>query len=189
MHKLGTVCLLLLGWSLALAAAPAAHAADRLAPGQMAPTALGVDAQGRTLELDSLRGRVVLLSFWASWCAPCLEEMKVLENLQQRLGPQQLVVVGINWQESRRQFRRLVERLGPVALTLGSDPDGRIGEQYGVTAIPRLFLIDTQGRLAYSHQGYDAQTIGTVLLTQIAELQQATAASGQTPTDHAIMPP
>lgn len=172
-----------------LAVAPAFAAP--LVAGSLAPADLGLDAQNQPLRLDSLHGRVVVVSFWASWCAPCLAEMRVLENLQQRVGRERLVIVGINWRESRRQFRHLLERLGPVALTLGSDADGRIGAQYGVEAIPQLFVIDRAGVLAYVHSGYDPETIAGSLLDEIASLLDAPAppALESGAADRAIMPP
>lgn len=181
MHKLVTKFFASLGL-LALLLGPPASAGSP-AVGALAPPALGLDLAGQPLRLESLRGRVVVLSFWASWCAPCLEEMKVLENLQARVGSGRLCIVGVNWRESRRAFRRLAERLGPLAITLASDADGQAGAQYGVSAIPRLFVIDAQGRLAFSHEGYDPQLLSGPLLEEIAALLSAPEAA------HAMIPP
>jgi len=162
--------LLLLVLPLLLMGAAAANPAE---PGALAPDALGLGRDQQPLALSQYRGRVVVLSFWASWCAPCIAEMTMLENLQKAVGQDQLAVLGVNWRESHRDFQRLLQQLQDVQLTLSSDADGAVGARYGVTAIPQLFVIDQHGRIAYRHSGYDPQTIVTALLSEITGLLQA----------------
>lgn len=165
MRRLACLALLLVLAGAARAAAPA--------PGTIAPDELGVDVAGRPLRVSDYRGRVVVASFWASWCAPCLREMALLENLQKSLGPQRLRVVGIDWQEDRERFLALQRRLGPLALQLAGDPDGRVGARYGVRRIPHLFIIDQDGRVASVRSGYDPDTAIDAIVGEVRRLLAA----------------
>lgn len=142
-----TLIALAAGVPQALAAAPAI--------GSIAPDLLGDDADGRPVHLSGYRGRVVVMTFWASWCAPCIEELSALEQLQRSAGRQQLQVVGINWKEAPARYQEIAQRLAGLQLQLSSDADGRIGERYGVRRIPRMFIIDQDGRVAFVHTGFE----------------------------------
>ena len=99
----------------------------------------------RQVSLADLRGKVVLLNFWASWCLECRPEMPVLERLHRELGQQGLAVIGINAREERGAVRRYANELGltfPVVL----DPDGKINAQYGVVGLPTTFIVGRDGR-------------------------------------------
>ena len=104
------------------------------------------DLEGRTVSLEGLRGQVVLLNFWATWCLPCREEMPLLEKLHRELGPNGLVVLGVNYRESAAAVRAFLKAHGltfPVVLD-----DGEAAKRYAVYAIPVTFLIDRQGKVA-----------------------------------------
>ncbi|NKF23658.1 TlpA disulfide reductase family protein [Solimonas marina] len=133
-------------------------------PGDIAPDAVGMTVHGRPVRISDYRGRVIVLTFWASWCAPCRDELVLLERLQRSAGAQRLRVIAVNWHEARGRFPALVAQLGPAELTLSSDADGRAGDRYGVRMIPRMFIIDRDGRVAYTHTGYDPKaSIGTIV--------------------------
>ncbi len=104
---------------------------------------------GRTLvgglSTTDFRGKVVLVNFWASWCAECRPEMPVLERLHRELGPRGLAVVGINAREDAAKVRRYATQLG-LTFPLVLDVDGRINDQYGVIGLPTTFLIGRDGR-------------------------------------------
>jgi peroxiredoxin len=105
-----------------------------------------VDPAGRPFRLRDLRGRVVLLNFWATWCAPCREEMPALEKVARELGPRGLTVVGVNVKESKaavEAFAREHELSFPLLL----DRDGQVSARYQVYALPVTFLIDGRGRV------------------------------------------
>ena len=99
---------------------------------------------GRVSTSD-LRGKVVLMNFWASWCAECRPEMPVLERLYRELAPQGFVVIGINAREKREAVRRYAGELG-LTFPLVLDPDGKINALYGVVGIPTTFLVGRDGR-------------------------------------------
>jgi peroxiredoxin len=100
---------------------------------------------GGTVRLADLRGRVVLLNFWATWCGPCREEMPGLAALATELGPRGLVVVAVSVREPRTKVEPFVRdfRLRfPVAL----DEEGTVTAQYHVFALPTTVVVDRHGR-------------------------------------------
>jgi peroxiredoxin len=105
------------------------------------------DLAGRPVRLRDFRGRVVLLNLWATWCAPCREEMPALATLAEELGPRGLAVVGVNHQESKRDVEAFVREQGlrfPVLLDL----EGHVGRGYKAFALPVTFVVDRRGMLA-----------------------------------------
>ncbi|MEP7027348.1 MAG: redoxin domain-containing protein [Candidatus Eisenbacteria bacterium] len=102
------------------------------------------DLKGARRELASHRGKVVLLDFWATWCGPCRQEMPIVARLHEKYASKGLVVYGVNCSESGAKARAFVDKNGyrfPILL----DQDGAVQNQYGVTAIPTVFIIDREG--------------------------------------------
>jgi len=101
---------------------------------------------GQSIALAGLRGRLVLLNFWATWCAPCREEMPSMERLYQAFKDRGLVVLAVNLQESPKQVARFMRnfRLTFPALL---DADLTVTGRYQVRGLPATFLIDRQGRV------------------------------------------
>ena len=100
---------------------------------------------GQRVSLAGLRGRVVLINFWASWCVPCRAEMADFEKLHRVYGAQGLTVLGVNIQEQPEVIRRFAARLG-LTFPLVLDLDGRIAKAYGVIGLPSTFLVGRDGR-------------------------------------------
>jgi len=140
---LGAVCLVAAG---AQSAAPK-DLLNKPAPGFSLKT-----LDGRPLSLAQLRGKVVLLNFWATWCAPCEIEMPVFAGWQGRYGPQGLQIIGISMDDDSALARRAVDRLKlnyPVAMGTA-----RLGANYGgVLGLPLTFLIDRRGVIRARFQG------------------------------------
>lgn len=103
------------------------------------------DLQGRTWRLADLRGKAVLLNFWASWCEPCRAEMPSLQALQ-ALHSDTLVVLAVNYKESPEAVQRFVQRQA-WTLPMVTDPDGAIARRWGVGIFPSSVLIDARGRV------------------------------------------
>jgi len=102
--------------------------------------------EGRTVTLSALRGQVVFLNFWATWCPPCREEMPSIEQLHRELRGQGLVVLAVDVDEAPERVARFVKdfRLGfPVLLDAGS----HVFSSYGAPGLPTTILIDRQGRV------------------------------------------
>jgi thiol-disulfide isomerase/thioredoxin len=117
----------------------------RYAPHEKPPELIGFTLDGGVLSLAGLGGRVVLLTFWATWCVPCREEMPALEQLHRGFGPKGLTVVGINVREDGPAIRRYAGELG-LTFPLVLDPEGKTQGLYGVVGLPTSFLVGRDGR-------------------------------------------
>ena len=115
-------------------------------PGQEAPDFELADANGKKWSLRSLRGRPVLLNFWATWCAPCVEEMPSLEDLTKRVGDR-LTVLTVSVDESWDVVRRFFPQ--GTALSVLLDPSKEVPKRYGTEKYPETFLIDSQGHVQH----------------------------------------
>lgn len=118
-----------------------------LAPGFTLPR---LDDKG-VVRLASLRGKVVVLNFWASWCVPCKEEAPVLEATWKRYAREGLVVVGADWKDLRSDARRFARQYG-VTYPLVDDGE-KLTRPYGLTGVPETFVIDRRGRILGSITG------------------------------------
>ena len=114
-------------------------------PGTMPPPFGSSTLDGRPLALTDLRGRVVILNFWASWCLECRAEMPRLERLHRAYAARGLAIVGVNAREDARAVRRHAEELG-LTFPLVLDPDGKINALYGVIGLPTSFVVGRDGR-------------------------------------------
>ena len=107
---------------------------------------------GRRWALPALRGRAVLLNFWASWCEPCRAEMPTLQQLVELYGEEKLTVLAINFKESRNTAERYVKRSGlnlPVVL----DPAGEIARRWNVKVFPTTIAIAADGAPKWRARG------------------------------------
>ncbi|MEW9624094.1 TlpA family protein disulfide reductase [Rhodanobacter geophilus] len=144
----------------------AAHA--HVQPGDTPPDALGTTRDGRQLRVSSLHGKVVVVSFWATWCGYCMKEMPVLANLQSlatRRGLP-LQVVAIDYREDRRTFVSTVRVLRPrlPGLLMTWDPDGTLGRPYGSDqGIPVMVMLHRDGRVAQVHVGYGEDMLDSLV--------------------------
>lgn len=101
---------------------------------------------GRPQELRDLRGQVVVLNFWASWCPPCVEEMPSLERLHRRLQGRGVLVLGISVDEDPAAYDTFL-RSNNITFPNYRDPEKRISTLYGTFMYPETYIIDRQGRL------------------------------------------
>src|SRR5262249_8098455 len=108
---------------------------------------------GREISLESLRGKVVVLNFWASWCYPaCYEEAPALERAWLRFKDRGAVFVGINVQDQDEPARRFLDQFNLHCVN-AADPGGRVAIDYGVYGVPETFFIDRAGRIRRRHVG------------------------------------
>ena len=115
------------------------------APGERPPAFTGRTADGRSLALRDLRGRVVVLTFWASWCEPCRTELPAFEALHREIGAGRLAVVAVNAREPVAAVREFAQSLD-LTFAVVLDPRGEIQQRYGVVGLPTTFLIARDGR-------------------------------------------
>jgi peroxiredoxin len=99
---------------------------------------------GKTITLSKLRGRPVVIAFFASWCHPCEEELPVLARFQ-REHPQEMTVIGVNFQDLASDSAAFVRRLHVTFPALLDDPSGPVGRRYGVRGLPQAMFIDAAG--------------------------------------------
>jgi thiol-disulfide isomerase/thioredoxin len=98
------------------------------------------------------RGQVVLLNFWASWCAPCLSEMPTLELLEQRLEARRLAVLAVNFRETDAALTRLFAHFS-TTLRILRDADGAAARAFGVRIFPSTIALDREGKAAFTVTG------------------------------------
>lgn len=136
-------------------------------PGDMPPETLGTTQRGQAVTVSSLHGKVVVISFWATWCGYCMKEMPVLASLQalatERGLP--LQVVAVNHREDRETFVRTSRTLrrSLPELLLTWDRDGAIGKPYGVTGIPVMVMLHRDGTVAHVHVGYGEDMLDSLV--------------------------
>jgi len=111
-----------------------------------------VDRRGRVATLESYRGRAVFLNFWATWCAPCREEMPSLEALARSVEPASAAFVTLSVDETWEAVDAFFGgREPPFEVYL--DPERKLATQYGTLLFPETYLVDAQGRLVYKLEG------------------------------------
>lgn len=108
---------------------------------------------GGTVSLSEFRGQVVMINFWATWCGPCREEMPHLEALYQRYSALGFRLLGVNVEEDSENAEAWLEEM-PVSFSILFDPENRVSELYDVIAMPSTVLVDRQGNIRFSHDGY-----------------------------------
>jgi len=124
-----------------------------LKPGTPAPPFKLPALAGGEVELGALKGRLRVVNFWATWCAPCVEEMPSLERLHRALAGEGLVVLGISVDEDETALRRFVSEHG-VTFPVLRDPGGRVAAGlYHATGYPETFVIDREGILQAQYVG------------------------------------
>ena len=108
---------------------------------------------GGQLSLSGLRGQVVMINFWASWCGPCRQEFPALDEMYRKYKPMGFTMVGINVESEKADAERFLGAR-PVSFPILFDPDNSVSGSYGVSAMPTTVLVDRQGRLRWQHRAY-----------------------------------
>lgn len=117
------------------------------------------DTAGNRVTLSQLKGKVVLLDFWATWCGPCRQSMPSVQKLHEEYASKGLQVLGVNVDEDPSSVAAFAGKMGityPVLLAGGTGVDS----EYGVTGIPAFLLLDKEGRAADSWVGFDPSYAG-----------------------------
>lgn len=104
--------------------------------------------------LDALKGNVIVLDFWASWCVPCRTSFPFLDALQSKYESQGLKVVGLTLEEDGDAVAAFLDQV-PVRFPIARDPSGGAGEAFRVVAMPTTFLLDREGRVVARFEGGD----------------------------------
>jgi thiol-disulfide isomerase/thioredoxin len=145
--------------ALAVAFALAASAAFAAGIGDPAPAFVLRDAQGGTLSLDRLRGQVVYVDFWASWCGPCRRSFPWMNEMQHRYGGRGLAIVAINVDRNLADAARFLER-NPAQFAVAYDQAGVTPLAYAVQDMPSSYLIDSRGKVVEVEHGFHDERKG-----------------------------
>lgn len=106
-----------------------------------------MELSGKSTHLSDLKGKVVVLNFWASWCSPCVEEAPALNRLQERIAPQGGVVIGVSIDDDPDKYEKFLKDFG-VPFPTWRDPSAKVMHDYGTVMIPETYIIDRHGRIA-----------------------------------------
>jgi cytochrome c biogenesis protein CcmG/thiol:disulfide interchange protein DsbE len=121
-------------------------------PGEIAPAFDLVLLDGSPISLDDLRGQVVVLNFWASWCGPCRNEAPALQSVWEAYQDRGVVFLGINYRDAPAASQAFIQEYG-ITYHNAVDVRSRVSTMYGVTAVPETFVIDGQGKVAWVQIG------------------------------------
>lgn len=142
----------LLGIGAAAALSLSASAAS-IAPGAAAPAFQLHSSASTDLSLSDLKGQVVLINFWASWCGPCRQEMPVLEQLYKRYKAAGFTLLGVNVEPKSGDAEGFLKAT-PVSFPILFDPDSKVSKLYEVSGMPSTVILDRTGKVRYIHHGY-----------------------------------
>jgi len=133
---------------LASLATPAAATTPQPAPEFALPA-----RDGGEIALSSLKGQVVMINFWATWCGPCRQEMPLLEQIHARYEPLGFTLLGVNVEPDSSAATRWLEGT-PVSFPILFDTKNAVAEQFGVLGMPSTVFVDREGRVRHVHRGY-----------------------------------
>ncbi len=103
---------------------------------------------GQELALDDLRGQIIVVNFWASWCGPCRVEAPDLQRIHERYKDQGVVMVGITYTDTDSKSLEFMEEFG-LTYPNGPDRGNRISDRYNIQGVPETFVIDRDGKIAH----------------------------------------
>lgn len=111
---------------------------------------------GRTgaVVLDSLRGKLVLVDFWASWCGPCQQSFPWMAEMYQRYAAKGFTIVAVNLDKDRDQAEKFLAKR-PVSFPVAFDPSGKTAKEYKVWGMPTSYLVSPTGEILSAHMGFD----------------------------------
>jgi len=124
------------------------------------------DGSGRRLKLKRYRGKVVVLTFGASWCKPCAKELPAYEKLSRKFSKKKVVFLAVNIDSGVAAGKKFFRRLGVKRMVKGFDPSKGSVESWDPPTMPSTFVIDKRGIVRHMHKGYesgDAKALGSVI--------------------------
>lgn len=131
-----------------LAVSSLVGASASMAPGFSLPS-----RSGDSVSLQSLKGQVVMINFWASWCGPCRQEMPLLDQMYKRYSSLGFTLLGVNVEANTQDAEKWLAKT-PVTFPVLFDKENKVSKLYDVNAMPSTVFIDRKGNVRYLHRGY-----------------------------------
>lgn len=139
-----------IGFGLLLLLVRAPSSEKRTAPDFVLP-----DLNGQVVRLSQLKGKVVMLNIWATWCPPCRKEMPTMEVLYKKMRGADFVMLAASQDVDGKSTVAPYLQEGGLTFPVLLDVNGEVGKKYGVTGYPETFIIDRQGTIVHRHIGYN----------------------------------
>jgi thiol-disulfide isomerase/thioredoxin len=127
---------------------------------------------GEDITLSGLHGKVVILTFWASWCPPCKRELPILENAQRLVGKENLIVFAVSYRDTEAALHVIRKLASNWQINVMTDHNARVASLYAVKSIPHMFMIGRDGKVVANHLGYGDRTLDEL----VADINRALAA-------------
>ena len=153
-----------------------------VAIGAASPDQIGVTPAGERIEIAQFRGKLVLLSFWATWCAPCRKELPRLEEFHRAYQDNGLEIVAVNYGEKPEQIDAFLKANPQLTLRIVVDPTAETAQRFGVTGLPTSVILDWNGVVRWAKTGYGdgyQQELLGQLNALVAELQHPNGSEPQ----------
>lgn len=155
------------------ASLPATASSDdtlKVKAGDVPPALLGMTRTNDEVKTTDFKGKVLVTTFWASWCGPCRAEMGALEKIQ-RIAKDKLQVVAVNI-EDRNTFREVTRGMHDWEIKLANDPRKVAADSFGVGGIPHMLIIGRDGKVQKVHRGYSEAFLKDLVEDVIAAIEK-----------------
>jgi len=116
----------------------------------------------RKIDLGALQGKSVLVDIWASWCAPCLEEMPLLDDMATRLKKNGVVIIAVSVDEDKESAKTFLGSRPSWSLTVAHDPEGKVPEILRPAKMPTSYVLDGEGIIRYVNEGFERGDLKTL---------------------------
>jgi thiol-disulfide isomerase/thioredoxin len=140
---------------VACAVAPTAALAKMTTPKPAPDFTLPLRGGTAPVQLSKLKGQVVMINFWASWCGPCRQEFPILEEMYRKYRPMGFTLLAVNVEPDMKDAEeKFLAKIAPVTFPIAMDKENGVSKLYGVNAMPSTVLVDRKGNLRWLHRGY-----------------------------------
>lgn len=143
----------LIGFTILLVICIVSVAAFAKIKADSAPDFVLKSADGNNVRLSELKGRIVMLNFWATWCGPCTEEIPHLNELHEALDPYDFELLGINLDDDQSKAIHLANKLN-VSFPVLFDTDKNVSKSFDIKAMPTTIIIDRAGKIRHVNRGF-----------------------------------
>jgi thiol-disulfide isomerase/thioredoxin len=125
---------------------------------------------GKTIDLSQLKGQVVMINFWATWCGPCRQEMPLLEDIYKKYKPMGFTMLAVNVEPDSAAAEAWLGKLSkPVTFPVAFDTESKVSKMYKVAGMPSTVFVDRKGNIRVMHKGYKPGD-ENIYLTQIRSM-------------------